>query len=86
MMMRKTTLAATLATLLATSKADGIVDYKNFEMDAPVEDIMWCGTGDEVILVQTQFGTIYRSRDRGASWKKMQDVFDSKGYRVSDNK
>ena len=53
-------------------------------MDSPVEDIMWCGTGNEVILVLTAFGTIYRSRDRGGSWKKMQDVFDSKGFRVSD--
>lgn len=75
-------LTAALAATALLARGDGIVDYKNFEMDSPVEDIMWCGNGDEVILVLTQYGTIYRSRDRGASWKKMQDVFDSKGYRV----
>jgi len=32
---------------------------------------MWCGNSDEVILVLTEKGAIYRSRDRGYTWKKL---------------
>lgn len=33
---------------------------------------MWCGSNNEAILVLSDKGTVYRSRDRGVSWKKLQ--------------
>jgi Ni/Co efflux regulator RcnB len=42
-----------------------MIDYNKYEMDAPIADMMWCGTSNEVILVLTDAGTVYRSRDRG---------------------
>lgn len=53
-------------------------------MDGLVRDIMWCGSNDDVILVLTERGTVYRSRDRGYSWKKLQGVIGKVGQSVAD--
>lgn len=50
-----------------------------FEIDSRLTDIMWCGNTNEVILVQTQQGTIYRSRDKGDSWKKLHSMMHQSG-------
>ena len=47
------------------------VSFQVFEIDSSLVDIMWCGNTNEVLLVQSESGTIYRSRDRGESWKKL---------------
>jgi len=45
---------------------------------------MWCGNTNEVILVQSEMGTIYRSRDRGDSWKKLKSMMHQTGMGVID--
>jgi photosystem II stability/assembly factor-like uncharacterized protein len=55
-----------------------------FEIDSRLVDIMWCGNTNEVILVQTQEGTIYRSRDKGDSWKKLHSMMHQSGQGVLD--
>jgi hypothetical protein len=50
------------------------IDFQTFELDGHVHDILWCGSTDETILVQTDDGTIYRSRDRGANWKRLKSL------------
>jgi len=45
---------------------------------------MWCGNTNEVILVQSEKGTIYRSRDRGESWKKLHSIMHQTGLSVID--
>jgi len=45
---------------------------------------MWCGSTNEVILVQSDSGTIFRSRDRGDSWKKLQSIMHQTGVNVID--
>jgi hypothetical protein len=52
------------------------VSFQIFEIDGPLLDIMWCGNTREVILVQSEKGTIYRSRDRGESWKKLHSIMN----------
>ena len=52
------------------------VSFQIFEIDSPLLDIMWCGKTREVILVQSEKGTIYRSRDRGESWKKLHSIMN----------
>ena len=47
------------------------VEFQTFEMDGEIKDMMWCGNDYEVILVQTNDGSIYRSSDRGGAWKKL---------------
>jgi len=60
------------------------VDYSKYDLDGLVTDMMWCGSSNEVILVLTDPGTVYRSRDRGASWKKLQSMMTSVGTQVAD--
>ena len=60
------------------------VSFQIFEIDGPLLDIMWCGNTNEVILVQSEAGTIYRSRDRGESWKKLHSIMHQTGLSVID--
>ena len=60
------------------------VSFQIFEIDSPLGDIMWCGNTNEVILVQSELGTIYRSRDRGDSWKKLHSVMHQTAQSVVD--
>lgn len=60
------------------------VSFNIFEIDSPLLDIMWCGNTNEVILVQSEAGTIYRSRDRGESWKKLHSIMHQTGLSVID--
>ena len=55
------------------SMADKI-DFKTFDLDGQVHDLMWCGFNDEIVLMHTADGTIYRSRDRGLSWKRLKSL------------
>jgi photosystem II stability/assembly factor-like uncharacterized protein len=61
------------------------VDFQIFEIDSPLSDIMWCGNTNDVILVQSNLGTIYRSRDRGESWKKLHTIMQQTGMSVIDD-
>ena len=75
-----------LTMLLGQSSAANtdMIDYNKYEIDSNVNDMMWCGSQNEVILVLTQKGTVYRSRDRGSSWKKLQSVMAQAGSQVAD--
>jgi len=61
------------------------IDYSKFELDSPVSDMLWCGSQNDVILVLTDKGTIYRSRDRGSQWKKLQQVMQQVGQEIADD-
>jgi len=50
------------------------VEFQTFELDGEIEDMMWCGSNDETILVKTGDGSIYRSRDRGSNWKRLKSL------------
>ena len=60
------------------------VNFQIFEIDSPLSDILWCGNTNDVILVQSQAGTIYRSRDRGDTWKKLHSIMTQTGMSVVD--
>ena len=60
------------------------VSFQVFEIDSPLLDIMWCGPTNEVVLVQSEGGTVYRSRDRGDSWKKLHSIMHQTGMTVLD--
>ena len=61
------------------------VSFQIFEIDSPLIDIMWCGNTNEVVLVKTEAGTVYRSRDRGDSWKKLHSAMHQTGMSVADD-
>ena len=95
-MRRKLSTLASLCLLLSSDRsATNVVNVVNavnsdkvsfqiFEIDSPLLDIMWCGPTNEVILVQSEAGTIYRSRDRGESWKKLHSIMHQTGLSVID--
>ena len=56
--------------VVKAANTDGVT-FQSFEIDGALDDILWCGKGNEVILVHTTPGIIYRSRDKGESWKKL---------------
>ena len=60
------------------------VDFQTFDLDGQVHDLMWCGYSDEVVLLHTNEGTIYRSRDRGLSWKRMHTIMQKTATKVMD--
>ena len=60
------------------------IDFQYFEMDAEVEDMMWCGQENEAVLVKTKEGSVYRSRDRGATWKRLHGEMKKHGGQVAD--
>lgn len=57
-----------------SSNMSAAVDFQTFDLDGQVHDLMWCGYNDEVVLMHTNDGTIYRSRDRGMSWKRLKSL------------
>ena len=71
----------------SSSKSDNMsakVDFQTFDLDGQVHDLMWCGYNDETILMHTTDGTIYRSRDRGLSWKRLRNLLQKQGVQVAD--
>ena len=60
------------------------VDFQTFDLDGQVHDLMWCGFNDEVVLMHTTEGTIYRSRDRGQNWKRLRSLLHKHGANVAD--
>mmetsp|Transcript_36631 Transcript_36631/g.48088 ORF Transcript_36631/g.48088 Transcript_36631/m.48088 type:complete len:134 (+) Transcript_36631:145-546(+) len=60
------------------------VDFQTFDLDGQVHDLMWCGFNDETILMHTTDGTIYRSRDRGLSWKRLKNLLQKQANQVAD--
>jgi hypothetical protein len=74
---------ALLPSLLFAANND-MVDAFKHELDGQVKDILWCGALNEAILVLTDPGTLYRSRDRGQTWKKLQSLMGKTGASVLD--
>ena len=52
----------------------GVVDFKLTDLDSPPLDLVWCGSGHETVLVLTETNSLYRSDDKGFSFKKLNDV------------
>ena len=71
-------------TVSAASSADS-VDYHRVEMDGEVRDIMWCGSTNEAILILTEKGSVYRSRDRGSTWRKLEYLLKKTGEKELDS-
>jgi len=89
--MIKQALITLIALTSSMTKAQGsyrdvaaTIDFQTFELDGHVHDILWCGSSDETILVQTDDGTVYRSRDRGANWKRLKSLMQKQGQSVAD--
>ena len=61
------------------------VDFQTFELDSEVKSLLWCGNNDEIILLHSADGIVYRSRDRGQSWKRLKSVMAKHATFVKDD-
>lgn len=52
----------------------GTVDYQSYILDSNPKDVVWCGSSSESVLVLTEMNSLYKSDDKGFSWKKLNDV------------
>ena len=86
--------SAILSTTLVTARMGGgssraqamqnAVDFQTFELDSEVKSLLWCGNNDEIILLHSADGIVYRSRDRGQSWKRLKSVMAKHATFVKD--
>lgn len=59
--------------------SSGKVDFKQYDIDAHPKDLVWCGPNRDTVLVVTEMNSLYRSDDKGFTWKKMNDVMTTTG-------
>ena len=57
----------------------GNVDFKLFEIDSNINDMIWCGSNQDIILALTELSSVYKSDDHGFTWKKLNDIFQHTG-------
>ena len=65
--------------ILFSSISTGNVDYKSYELDSTPKDLLWCGSTREVVLILTETNSLYRSEDKGFTWRLLNDILLSKG-------
>jgi hypothetical protein len=57
----------------------GSVDFKQYDIDSQPIDLVWCGPTRDTVFVVTELNSLYRSDDKGFSWKKLNDVLLNSG-------
>ena len=66
-----------LIAILSFSK----VDFKIFEIDSLVNDIVFCGSNNEIMFVLTEKNSVYQSSNKGFTWKKLNDMLSNNGIK-----
>ncbi len=51
------------------------VDFSQNFIDSPLLDILWCGSEKQTILILTDKGTVYKTKDLGKNWDKLREMF-----------
>jgi hypothetical protein len=65
--------------LLAYVMSSGTIEHKQYDLDAPPKDLVWCGPNRESVLLLTETDSLYRSEDKGFTWKKLNDILITTG-------
>lgn len=61
------------------------VTFQTTLIGTELADIIWCGTSKESVLVVTEGGVVYYSNNGGLEWKKLKDIFQKAGEKVSED-
>jgi hypothetical protein len=64
---------------LIFSVLGGNIELKQYDIDSQAVDLVWCGHNRETVFVQTELNSLYRSDDKGLSWKKLNNILINKG-------
>jgi hypothetical protein len=65
--------------LLGLCACAGQIDHKQYDLDSPPKELVWCGVSRESVLLLTEKDSLYRSEDKGFTWKKMNDIMTNTG-------
>jgi hypothetical protein len=63
----------------------GNIELKQYDIDSLAVDLVWCGANREIVFVQTELNSLYRSDDKGFSWKKLNNILINKGKNQLDD-
>ena len=55
------------------------VEYQVVELDSPVQDSLFCGSEEDIILVLTMKNSVYRSENGGFSWRQLREILVREG-------
>jgi len=75
----KNAIIAFLLLVIIQSAYSGSVDYKSFDIDSTPKDLVWCGSTRDTVFVLTETNSLYRSDDKGFTWKKLNDILMNTG-------
>ena len=68
-----------IALLVFALSFQGQVEFKSFDMDSSPRDLVWCGPARDTVFVLTETNSLYRSDDKGFTWKKLNDIMTNTG-------
>lgn len=66
-------------TLITFSLCAGTVDQRQYDLDADAKDLVWCGPSRDIVFILTELNSLYKSEDKGFTWKKMNDIMSNSG-------
>ena len=76
-----------LLTLAVADPNTDLVERQALDLDSPVVDVQFCGVDGEVMLALTQKHSVYRSENKGFSWRQLQNILEREGMvHVEDSK
>ena len=76
----------TLIIHLVSSQSSSSLVYHTSKFDSPPEDLIWCGKNDEIIILLTETSSVYRSKDKGITWEKLNPTLIDDAKNIRENK
>ena len=61
------------------------VELQALDLDSPVTDVLFCGADSEVLLALTQKRSVYRSENKGFSWRLLQNILEREGMAQAED-
>ena len=77
--MAKVGLVLLLVSLTSAAPNVDTVEFQSNELDSPIQNVLFCGADNEVMLGLTKKRSVYRSENKGFSWRPLQTILQREG-------
>lgn len=64
----------------------GVVNFKFTDIDSPAMELVWCGSSKDTLLILSEKSSLYRSDDKGFSFRKLNDILTHTGKEELEEK